>query len=222
MIGSLRVRLLLLTAAVVAIALGAAAVVSRVAVKMEYQRLVTRDRGRDLERAADLVTERLRRTGAEAVSDSALAALARSLDQDLALVAPDGRVLAASAPELREARVSRGAGGRMVITNRVRRAGGVQTRRARSTRGGPSAGRLAARSAPPVPARAGRVRASGAGVPDRGQSLAARRGPRRRAPRPAPHARPLAAHPGPRRVAHARRPEARGRRPRAARLDPDG
>lgn len=86
MFRSLRFRLLLLTVMVAGVSLVAAALVSRVAVRREFQRLEHRDRGRGLETAAKLLSERARALGA-AADDTALARLASWLEQDLILPA---------------------------------------------------------------------------------------------------------------------------------------
>jgi signal transduction histidine kinase len=128
---SLRFRLLLLTVMVAGVSLVAAALVSRVAVRREFQRLEHRDRGRGLEAAAKLLSERARALGAPAADDSALARLASWLEQDLILVGSDGRVIAASAPDLRAARIEHGPDGGVEITSRGRTGSGVRSRRAR-------------------------------------------------------------------------------------------
>jgi len=126
---SLRARLLLLTVAIAGAALVSAVLVSRVAVRSEFRQLERDDRGRGLEHVAELLSERAQRLGSAAASDSVLARLAAPLGQDLLLVAPDGRVLAASSPELAAARVESGAGGRVEIVNGQRRAGALALRR---------------------------------------------------------------------------------------------
>src|SRR6185295_8212311 len=111
MFRSLRARLLMLTVAVAVIALVAAGLVSRVAVRTELHRLQTTANGLDLEHAAAFLSQRFAtpeevpRAGAAA--DPELARLAGTLGQELVLVAPDGRVLATSDPSLRTARASR-------------------------------------------------------------------------------------------------------------------
>ena len=110
MLRSLRARLLLLAVAVTGVALVTAALVSRLAVRTEFQRLESRVRGKSLSDAAELLSARLAATDAPALRDSvamdsALSRIARPLDQNLLLVDSTGRVLAASTPELRAARV---------------------------------------------------------------------------------------------------------------------
>ena len=129
--GNLRVRLILLTATVAAIALVAGALLSRMAVTHEFQRLESEERGRGVEGAARVLSERLRAGGPAAVSDSALVALAAPLRVHLILAAPDGRVLAASEPELRTVQITHGPGGGVDIVGSVRTGGVLSVRRAR-------------------------------------------------------------------------------------------
>jgi signal transduction histidine kinase len=120
----------LLTAVVTGVSLVAAALVSRVAVQREFTRLESLDRGRSLEGAAALLSERIERVGPAAVNDSMLGHLATWLEQELILASPAGRVIATSAPELRSARIDLTSEGRVTISSRVRRGRELQTRRA--------------------------------------------------------------------------------------------
>jgi len=126
---SLRFRLLALTALVAGASLLAVALASRLAVRHEFQRLETRDRGRGLERAAQLLSDRLQGTGT-AAHDSALAGLAAALEQELVLVGADGRVIAASRPDLKTARVEPGPDRRTRIETSDRVGPALVTRRA--------------------------------------------------------------------------------------------
>jgi signal transduction histidine kinase len=131
MLRSLRSRLLLLTVAVAGVALVAAGLVSRVAVRTEFHRLETTVSGDGLASAAELLSARFA-TPEEALQtpsrvDSELVRLAATLGQDLVLVGPDNRVLATSNEDLRSARVSQR--GEIVQLDTRIRSGGVQTTR---------------------------------------------------------------------------------------------
>ena len=121
MLRSLRARLLLLTLFVAGIALATVSLLSRQVVRSEFIRFETRTREAGLAEAAETLGARLAAGGnpaspeAMAGADSVLHRLGRSLRQPLLLLAPDGRVLAASSAGLRAARIEAGAGDRVTI-----------------------------------------------------------------------------------------------------------
>jgi len=112
---SLRARLLLLVVVVAGLALASAAILSRQAVRTEFLRLETREGAARLGDAAAVLGAWVRQTGSLAGADSVLARLRRPsagpdlpggrASADYLLVAPDGTVIAASAPEYRAAKV---------------------------------------------------------------------------------------------------------------------
>ena len=119
MLRSLRARLVLLTVAVTLSALVAASLLSRVAVRREFLQLETTDRRQGLTRAAALIEDRVRQGAAP--GDSLLARATELSGLALILADDSGRVLAASAPELREARIRALGGNTVELTVRTRR-----------------------------------------------------------------------------------------------------
>ncbi|HYO11803.1 MAG TPA: ATP-binding protein [Thermoanaerobaculia bacterium] len=120
MIHSLRWRLLLMVAAVLAIALGAVGLLSSQAVKVELRQfLQTHDPPLDLAPVgADLTSYRLR-TGGWAGARRLLEPAARRMERNLLILDPAGRLAAASDPEeLYEKVESEGGGERLSIVLR--------------------------------------------------------------------------------------------------------
>lgn len=141
---SLRARLLLLVVVVAGLALAAAAILSRQAVRTEFLRLETSERAVRLEEAADLLGAFLRERGSWNGADSVLArwrqrtgATGRARGE-LLLLAPDGSVLAASKPEYHRARVERRPDDGLAITVSHREGDVVRVRR-ELVLGGPQA-----------------------------------------------------------------------------------
>ncbi|HET7496779.1 MAG TPA: HAMP domain-containing sensor histidine kinase [Candidatus Eisenbacteria bacterium] len=137
MFRSLRARLLLLVAVVAGLSLAAAALLSRQAVRTEFLRLETSERAARLGDAAAMLDTWLRRTGSLAGADSVLKRLrppgARGsgglVGAEFLLIAPDGTVLAASAPEYRAASVELRQDGGLGITVPRREGNLVRVRR---------------------------------------------------------------------------------------------
>jgi signal transduction histidine kinase len=135
---SLRARLLLLVAVVAGLALAAASILSGQAVRTEFLRLETSEGTARLDDAAAVLGAWLRQTGSLDGADSVLARLRRPggvglpgsrASGELLLVAPDGSVLAASAPEYRGATVELRPGGGLGITVAKREGRVVRVRR---------------------------------------------------------------------------------------------
>lgn len=138
MLRSLRARLLLLVAVVAGLALAAVSLLSRQAVQTEFLRLETSEREARLGDAAAVLDAWVRQTGSLDGADSVLARLRRPAGAglpgargsgELLLVAPDGSVLAASAPEYRAATVELLPGGGLGITVAKREGAVIRVRR---------------------------------------------------------------------------------------------
>lgn len=160
MIHSLRLRLLVMVAAVLAIALGAVALFSGRVVLVELRQSLERElEPPDLAPvAAELTADRLRRGGWEG-AHAALAAAGRRLRRELLLVDPGGRFLAATSPAETYGPVTVTEGGRRLrVVRRSARGGGELMlvdpyRRALVAPGGAPLGTLF--STPPPPEEAG-------------------------------------------------------------------
>ncbi|HEX7077378.1 MAG TPA: ATP-binding protein [Candidatus Eisenbacteria bacterium] len=124
---SLRVRLLLLTGSVVAIALVTVALLSQRTVRTEYQRMQVDDHQEKLARAGEELRSLLRTRGTLAGADTALAGLRGGGPGEWVLLAPDGRMLGATLPRLRSARVTADSSGRVTVEEVSSRGGGRQS-----------------------------------------------------------------------------------------------
>ena len=100
---SLRARLVLLTLMVAAIAVTGTALLSRLAVRLEYTRMETSDRDARLPGAAALLGAQIADATTRAELDARLARLAEPLGHRLLLLAPDGRARGVSSAALRDA-----------------------------------------------------------------------------------------------------------------------
>jgi signal transduction histidine kinase len=114
---------------VAAVALAGAASLSRVAVRTEYRRFETRERTGRLAEIAGLVAEELAAAAPPERLDGRLSAFARSLGQPLILLGPQGAVLGASAPDLRDARYRVESAGELAIERHETEAGITRLRR---------------------------------------------------------------------------------------------
>jgi signal transduction histidine kinase len=112
---SLRARLILLTLLVAAVAVTGAALLSRLAVRLEYTRLVRADRDERLPGVAAALGGQVTAATPRAEMDTRLSALARSLGHRLALLGPDGAVRGLSSPSL-DGALFQVAGDRLTIT----------------------------------------------------------------------------------------------------------
>jgi len=117
---SLRVRLLLATLLVATVAVVASALFSRSVVTTEFKRFVLARGPARLEAVTAALDRVIAATGSLAGADSILARSAPQVGHGLLLVAEDGEVVAASAPELRTARVTAGDSGTVTIEGRTR------------------------------------------------------------------------------------------------------
>jgi signal transduction histidine kinase len=111
---SLRARLVLLTLLVAAVAVAGVALLSRLAVRLEYTRLETINRDARLPGVAAVLGAQVTDATPRPEIDARLAKLAEPLGQRLVLLAPDGRVRGASSPSL-EGASFRVAGDRLTI-----------------------------------------------------------------------------------------------------------
>lgn len=118
----MRARLLLLSLAVAATALVGVALLSRRAVRSEFLRFEAGEREQRLAAVAAALPY-----GGDL--DATLAREGRALGRRLLLLAPDGRLLGASSPELREARIEAGPGGRLTLDEQARRGDVVRAKR---------------------------------------------------------------------------------------------
>lgn len=132
---SLHARLFLVAAAVIVVTLGTVALLTHLFIRREFRRLEISERAAHAGRAAEVLAARLARESDPARIDAALTELGHSIGRELLLIDPDGRVLGASRPELRDARVTQMRGGRLVIEDEVRR--GAMVGRARLILEGP-------------------------------------------------------------------------------------
>lgn len=137
MIRSLRARLFLIAAITIVVALGVVGLMSRRVAQMEFRRFELVERAAHVENLARELKRRVALADSARL-DSVLAELGRTEQRELLLVAPDGRVLGASTPELRESRVTMGPRGRIEIDRQVRRGATSAQLRAVLT-GGPRA-----------------------------------------------------------------------------------
>ena len=112
---SLRARLVVLTLLVAAIAVTGAALLSRMAVRVEYTRLLRSDRDARLPAVAAALGAQVTADTTRPEIDARLAALAEPLGLRLALLAPDGSVRGLSSASL-ESSTFRVTGDRMAIT----------------------------------------------------------------------------------------------------------
>ncbi len=121
---SLRVRLFVVAALSIAVALATVAMLTRQVVRMEFHRLEVTERVANMEGAAMALAERLARAedsvrlarkGKPSRLDRILEELGRSAGRRLLLIGPGGKVLGASSAGLRAAHVELGPGGRVSI-----------------------------------------------------------------------------------------------------------
>lgn len=127
---SLRARLFLVAAITVAVALGAVGVMSRQAAHTEFLRFERIEHAARIEQLALDLSRRLEPSADSATVSRALAEAGRVEHRDLLLVAPDGRVLGASSPDLGVTHVTLGPGTQIAIDRRVRRGPTVSLLRA--------------------------------------------------------------------------------------------
>ena len=138
MIRSVRTRLFLVAAIAIVAALGAVALLSRQAARMEFRRFELTEHVARMENAAGLVALRLAGETDLSRLNPLLEELSRSQHRDLVLVAPDGRVLGASTPELRAARVRLSPGGGIQIERRLQQGRLASSMRALVVGGAPA------------------------------------------------------------------------------------
>lgn len=136
MIRSLRARLFLVAAVTIAVALGVVGLMSRRVAQMEFHRFELVERAAHVENVARELKRRVEADSSRL--DSVLEELGRAEQRELLLIAPDGRVLGASTPELRHAKVTMGPGDRIEIDRQMRNSGRSTQMRAVLT-GGPRA-----------------------------------------------------------------------------------
>lgn len=125
---SLRVRLMIVTVLVAAVAVIVSALFSRQVVNREFRRFVQAPRATGVDGVVRALEATLRATTSFAGADSVLERLAPQVGRALAVVDSAGVVIAASDTPLRAATVTRGAGGRVTFEARSgagRRAGGM-------------------------------------------------------------------------------------------------
>ena len=103
---SIRVRLIAVAALAVIVALAAVALFSRQAARTEFRSFVLGDHAQHLRGLAEAVAAQLTTEAGASRLDSLLQEMSRREGRDLVLLAPEGRVLAASRPALRAARVT--------------------------------------------------------------------------------------------------------------------
>jgi signal transduction histidine kinase len=137
-IRSVRTRLFMLAAIVIVAALGAVALLSRQVARTEFHRFELTEHVARLENAAGILALRIAGESDPARLNALLEELGRTQHQDLVLIAPDGTVLGASTPELREARFHLGPGDRIQIERRLRQ-GAVTSSLRGIIEGGPRA-----------------------------------------------------------------------------------
>jgi signal transduction histidine kinase len=126
LIHSLRFRLLVMVAAVLAIALGAVALLSSRVVSVElHQSLDQRAPRVDLRQVAEALTADRRRRGTWAGAHGILEPAGRRLRRELLLVGPDGRFVAATSPAATYGRVRVEEGGRRLQVERRSAQGGT-------------------------------------------------------------------------------------------------
>jgi two-component system sensor histidine kinase BaeS len=126
LIHSLRFRLLVMVAAVLAIALGAVALLSSRVVSVELHQSLDRSAPRvDLGRVAEALTADRRRRGTWAGAHGILRPAGRRLRRELLLVGPDGRFVAATSPAETYGRVRVEEGGRRLQVERRSTQGGM-------------------------------------------------------------------------------------------------
>jgi signal transduction histidine kinase len=113
--GSLRVRLLLATVLVAAVAVLATALLSRRVVTSELNRYVFSRETVDFVPVTRALDQHRSQTGSYAGSESVLARFAGELGRGLLVADPEGRVIAASSPLFRGARVESAAAGHLRI-----------------------------------------------------------------------------------------------------------
>jgi len=119
-IRSLRARLFLVAAVAVVVALGVVGLMSRQAARMEFRRFELIEHAAHVEGVAHELARRLALEADTSRIDRVLEDLGQAEHRDLMLVGPRGRVLGASTPELRAARVTLGPGDRLQIDRQVR------------------------------------------------------------------------------------------------------
>ena len=129
MIGrSLGTRLFLVAAASIAVALIAAALLSRHAARVEFRSFEMSEHIAHAHGVADTLASRLAREP-QGRLDAVLEEMGRVEGRGLLLLGPDGERLGASSSELRNARVGRDAAGHLVLDQDLRRNGGIERRR---------------------------------------------------------------------------------------------
>ncbi len=134
MFRSLRVRLFAVAVLVIVVALGAVALLTRVFVRREFREFQVSEREARVGGAADVLAGRLAHEADPARLDSVLSELGRSMGRELILVDPHGRLLGATTPGLRAARVVLDPSGRVLIEDRMQQ--GARVGRARMLLGG--------------------------------------------------------------------------------------
>ena len=135
---SLQIKLFAVAAFAIVVALGAAALLTRQAARIEFRRFEVMDREARIEGLAEVLAARLAREESLDRLDALLAELRRSDPHELVLIGPDGNVLGASAPEFKGARATIGPGDRLILDQQTRR-GGVAVRTRAVLHGGPRA-----------------------------------------------------------------------------------
>ena len=135
---SLRARLFLAAVATVVVALAVVGLMSRRAARTEFRRFELTEHAARLQGAVGELARRLEQEADSTRRNAALEAMARAEYRELLLIAPDGRVLAASTPELRAARVTLGPRDHVQIERRARE-GDVSSSMRAVLAGGPRA-----------------------------------------------------------------------------------
>jgi len=136
-IRSLRARLFLVAAVTIGVALGVVGLMSRRVAQMEFSRFEVTEHAARLEGLSHELARRIS-SADSARLDGVLEELGRAEARDLMVVDARGRVIGASTPELRAARVAMGPGGRIEMEREVR-AGGGSTHVRALLAGGPRA-----------------------------------------------------------------------------------
>ncbi|MBI1795698.1 MAG: HAMP domain-containing protein [Candidatus Eisenbacteria bacterium] len=127
---SLGLRLFLIAALAIGVALVSVALLTRQAVRTEFSRFELSEHVVRVEGAAGTLARRLGAEADRSRLDATLEELGRSERRDLLLIGPDGAVRSASRPELKDATVRMLADGSLAIEGRARRGAAVALVRA--------------------------------------------------------------------------------------------